>query len=236
MQQKLDDMMEQASTLLMQGDYPDSEQMCEQALTLARESKDWDYYARILLPLQEVRRQRRMTAADGEVVLGTTSNNLNRLEAWAEQAKAGCIMVSGEVKREGAHQLLKYTRDRKLNVEVLFGEHDQTNNSWNLWSVGEIDAKVHCRVDELPGAWQERRWTSLDVPEEGTSKYANAPAGWFLYACEQLGDAAIAQTQEPMGTPQRVLELEKYLHEVGDHEKLHEALAEAARAAAKSRN
>jgi len=68
----LDALMEDASRALAEMDYLTCESLCLKALAAAREDGNWAYYKRILLPLQEVRRQRRMIAADGDVVLGCT--------------------------------------------------------------------------------------------------------------------------------------------------------------------
>ena len=54
---KLNPIMEAASKSLAQMDYLACEDGCLRALLFAREQRDWPYYARILLPLQEARRR-----------------------------------------------------------------------------------------------------------------------------------------------------------------------------------
>ena len=66
----LDDVMQQASQKLAEMDYFAAEALCLDGLRLARQTAYWNAYARVLLPLQECRRQRRLTAADTAVHLG----------------------------------------------------------------------------------------------------------------------------------------------------------------------
>ena len=67
----VDAIMEDASQALSRMDYLSCETFCLKALSLARRAKRWPVYARILLPLQETRRQRRMIAAAGVIRLGS---------------------------------------------------------------------------------------------------------------------------------------------------------------------
>ena len=57
--------MEHASAALQSMDYAACEAGCLTALAMAGNARRWSDYARILLPLQESRRQRRMIAVDG---------------------------------------------------------------------------------------------------------------------------------------------------------------------------
>lgn len=87
----LDRIMEQASAALAATDYHACERWCMEALSLARREGDFDTYARILLPLQESRRQRRQLAADaGVIVLGEP-----RLDPAAvlDRHHVGCLML-----------------------------------------------------------------------------------------------------------------------------------------------
>ena len=53
----LDDQMETASQALAELDYARCEALCVKALEQARKQSDWVMYQRVLLPLQEARRQ-----------------------------------------------------------------------------------------------------------------------------------------------------------------------------------
>ena len=83
--------MEQASQALVAMDYAQCERLCLRALAEARRQRDFDRYARILLPLQEARRQRRQIAVDaGVTVLGDS-----RLEPAqiVHDHRQGCLML-----------------------------------------------------------------------------------------------------------------------------------------------
>src|SRR5690606_17570305 len=90
MSSTLDDIMERASRSLAAMDYLTCERLCVEALAAARRAQDWSYYARILLPLQEARRQRRLIAADGWVRLGT-SDLEGPHHDWSGVFEAGCV-------------------------------------------------------------------------------------------------------------------------------------------------
>jgi len=60
---------EQGQQLLMQTRYWDAERALAQAETIAWESRDWDALARLYMPLQEARRQRRQRCGEGIVAL-----------------------------------------------------------------------------------------------------------------------------------------------------------------------
>jgi hypothetical protein len=66
----IDSLMQQAIDALTRMQYLACETLCLRALAAASELGSWDSYARILLPLQESRRQRRLIAADGAIRLG----------------------------------------------------------------------------------------------------------------------------------------------------------------------
>lgn len=87
----IDDIMEQASQALVQMEYLRCEQLCLAALAEARRNSDFDSYARVLLPLQEARRQRRQIAVDaGVTVLAAPRVEPSQI---LDQHKAGCLLL-----------------------------------------------------------------------------------------------------------------------------------------------
>ena len=64
---KIDTLMETASAALASGDYFACEREASKALELAHAASDWDRMARICMPLEEARRQKRLEAADAGV-------------------------------------------------------------------------------------------------------------------------------------------------------------------------
>ena len=60
---------EQGQQLLMETRYWDAERALAQAERIAWEARDWDTLARLYMPLQEARRQRRQRCGEGVIAL-----------------------------------------------------------------------------------------------------------------------------------------------------------------------
>lgn len=194
MPDSLDSTMQQASEALARMDYLTCEALCLEALASARSSEQWSYYARILMPLQECRRQRRMIACDAGVFTDTTD------------VAEGVIVFTPPHTAESVDEVDRAMRQSRRHVEVLFVS-DTSDTEWTVRA--HRGAGVAVAVTSPPNP--------IDV-------------AWFLRASEALGDAAIAQVQAPLGSSERVIQLEKMLNAVTDHEKLHQRLGDAARA------
>jgi hypothetical protein len=204
---QLDAVMERASGALAAMDYLTCEALCLEALGMARQAGRYAYYARVLLPLQEARRQRRMISAAGEIQLGSGDDGFEP-KRWLTEHDAGCIVLTHPHTAEDALALDKQARSGLRFIEVLFADNTQDNAEWMLQSVD--GASVACRVP---------------APTVDT-----APAQWFIDATEQLGDAALRGVDESLTGEALVVDLEARLLVFTDHEVLHQRLAEAARA------
>ena len=205
--EKLDEIMERASQALADMDYLGCEALCVQALAEARDQKRYRYYARVLLPLQEARRQRRMIAAQGDVLLNG-SDPKTGYESWYAGGQPGCVVLTRPNTIQDAAALEQQARDDGRFVEVLFADNEPGANPWVL------------RSYEGPAETCE-----VDAPADGQD-----PAQWFLHATEQLGDAALASVDDALTGEALVSELEARLRVFPDHELLHQHLANAARA------
>ncbi|MEM6459334.1 MAG: hypothetical protein AAF710_08100 [Planctomycetota bacterium] len=215
-----DHIMEHASRRLAEMDYLGAEALCEQGVALARANGDWRGYARALLPLQECRRQRRMTAADTAVQLGTNAC----LAHPPGGPRDGCVAVTEPQTRADAARLDDEARDAGRCVVVLWCEPGE-----DTWRVATHSGpRVHTDVSPPPSEAQRRRLT----PDDGDGDAHAAAVHWFIAASEALGDAALAAVAAPLGSIDRVTQLEAMLAAVGDHEILHQRLADAARALA----
>ena len=236
----LDQTMQEASAALVDMQYLNAERLCLTALDAALERESWSYVARIVLPLQEARRQRRMIAADTAVQLGTVEHD--DLTAWfdASETRAGpdgCLLVTRPCKLEDARSSLSRLRERDRYAEVLFAdvevEQDEAfdgDDPWPIVSLADAELRVEC-----PGphaAWQGRPLRPRDADWRPPAATADAPtpADWFLDAAERLGDAAIATASTDASPRERFEHLHRLLEAAPDHELLHQALAEAARA------
>ncbi|QQE12401.1 hypothetical protein JD969_02695 [Planctomycetota bacterium] len=225
MPNNLDQTMEQASQALAQTDYLLAESLCLEALAAAKQAEDWNYYARILLPLQEARRQRRIIAADGIIQLGTTKYHGPHLQEWLTQNNAGCIIITSPCKEQDAADLLAQARNQKLHVEVLYAQVDDDN-----WTIRIPNyPSIEFTTPAPPPAWCNKPIPAAMIPESGHSIYANGPAGLFLYICEQLGNVAIDSLPSDLNHTDRIQALEQHLHAIGDHEFLHQQLTTAAK-------
>ena len=232
----LDVIMEKASDTLARMDYLACEALCEQALAQARAAQDWAYYGRILLPLQESRRQRRMIAAEGAVRLGTRDLT-GDAESWLAQFDAGCLVVTQPNGRHDAARLHEHARRSRRWVEVLFADSQTDEPFWTVrtFSGPAASCRVPAPRPDWRNAWLTPKTTSPQARASGsTPAGANSasatPADWFLDAAEKLGDAMIASvtSSDPR---QRIAALEQCLFALPSHELLHQRLGDAARAA-----
>jgi hypothetical protein len=215
MAETLHELMEEASRALVEMRYLESEAMCLRALLMAKEQQNWTAYARIVLPLQECRRQRRMIAEDHTIQLGTA-------EGYSMPDK-GCLVLTPPCNHEDALELDQQITERGLFVEVLLSLSEPGDAQWELTTYRGLS--VSCRVDAPRNLPLNEPVRSSDIPGAGA---------WFVAAFEALGDEAIATVFEPMGSVERIEKLEKLIVAVGDHEKLHQALIAAAEAVTES--
>lgn len=219
--------MERASEALVKMDYLTCESLCLQALAMAHQQSAWSYYARILLPLQEARRQRRMIAAEGLLRFGTEGLT-PPIVHWLAACDTGCIVVTAPHTADDARALDAAARQQRRHVEVLYAAPSPEMGTWTIRSFQ--GPEVHCTVSAPHDSWQHR-WLDPHTPEPGNGAGAVAtPADWFLNAGECLGDAALAQVRMDLPAHDRLVQLEQMLQVVIDHELLHQRLGDAARA------
>jgi hypothetical protein len=231
--------MEDASRALVRGEYLESESLCLRALQRARRERLWADYARILLPLQECRRHRRMIAAEGLVRLGTAGLSV-RVESWLRKCRAGLIVVTKPHGLNDARALVAAARRKRRFIEVLLADFRGSSSPANPAAVGYWhlrtfagSAKPACITRPAPQREWMDRWLTKGVADgAGAGKSSGGdptPADWFLDAAEALGDAALAAVSGPRGSLARLQALENCLRDAGDHEILHQRLGDAAR-------
>lgn len=219
---QLDELMDQASLLLVKMQYLQAEKLCEQALKIAREQQLWGYLARITLPLQECRRQRRMIAAEGHVVLGTEHLGDDPLATLSELT-SGCVVITGNNAQLHAAKLVQHVRSHPRHLLVLAATTGQ--NQWTLHSAVEPIYTV--TYPAPPADWHHQTLAPSQWPEVADSHWPT-PGDWFLDVLEKLGDQALKTVRSPVDDVKRVDELLAALHAVSDHEILHQQLAQAA--------
>jgi hypothetical protein len=224
----LDSLMQSASVALVGREYLVCEDLCLRALAVARQHQAWADYGRVLLPLQEARRHRRMIAAEGSVRLGTTGLP-GDLPAGLAPYPAACILVTHPHGAADARALAAEARRSRRFVEVLFADNPVTAPRWRL--LGLAGPEVACAVPAPPAAWLDRWFgRSAPAPAPAAAGLPPTPADWFLDAGEALGDQALRQAAAATGDVARLEALEQCLEVVTDHELIHQHLWDAARA------
>lgn len=248
--------MEEASTALVQRHYFDAERRCMDALRMAFASQDFERMARIVLPLEEARRQKRdlafdaghVTVIDGDIPTG-------------RKLVPGCYLVcpprvglDGRLLREEADK-------RKIPTIIVTREPTTREGLWPIVALGPVTVrlKVPPPVDVHAGhrkSDSEAQWDAAPekdvtgkpakgtrggagkktpkqpIPPETHTHHVTIPTReWFLHAGEALGDAAIASVDQEMDPLMRVDALLKRLEAHPDHEKLHQVLGESCRVA-----
>ena len=186
-----DRIMEAASAALARMDYLSCEDGCVEALAVARQRRDWPCYARILMPLQEARRQRRMIAADGVVRLGSAGLE-GRAEQWPARIGAGCLLLTQPHTPEDACAAAQAARAQRRHVEILYAASPVHAPTWSIHAFR--GPRVTC-PRPAPPADLVGRWLRAAPGPDGTEgsppgaaelKGRAAAADFFLDACEGL--------------------------------------------------
>lgn len=202
------ELMEEASRAILSTAYFDAETLCLKAMSRARASSDFDMMARIAMPLQEARRQRRHEAIDAGRV--TTLRDLTLRDSGP-----GCFLLEPPLVGADARVVRDLLFRRHVPALVLTREPVTSKGRWPIVGVGigqfqPVVARV--QVAPPPG----------DTPTPD----------WLLAAQEALGDAAILKVKPEWPADHRVDDMWEYLEAVPDHEKLSQAFAATCREAA----
>lgn len=234
--------MEKASVALVARRYFEAEVQASEALRIAFGTLDYERMARIVLPLQEARRLKRQMALDTGKVFSV--NGELPIEG---QVEAGCYLVSPpRVGLDG--RLLRELADRsEVPIIVVVREPTTRDERWPLVALGPVTIRTKVSPPEGDDLQKPAKRTAkksgkkvkngaipeviaaVVAPESGPLP---APR-WFVWACEQIGDAAIAGAEGSRSPDAKVEELYMRLQAHPDHEKLHQRLREACEAAAR---
>lgn len=219
MNNPIDALMERASRALAQTRYFDAVRDAESALTRARRSGDFERMARICLPLLEARRQIRQQATEvGRVQMIAHAGDVPR------PLEPGCYLIQPPMIGADARVLRETAFKARIPVSVLAREPLTRRGLWPIVGVGEISVRVQVEPP-VPLERVEGRITKDEFRGE-------VPIAWFEAAGEALGDSAIAKLDGSLHPHWRVDDLLEALAAAPEHEKLHQALADACRAAA----
>lgn len=234
----IDDLMQQAIDALTRMDYLDCEARCLRALADAHDRRAWDDYARILLPLQESRRQRRLIAADGAIRLGAADMDLAPhavLAAVERLGEAGaCLVLTPPARRADAAAIQDAARDARMYLEVLCAQPVASPSDVPVaWRVTAAAGDPPACLVPAPPADCRDRW----LTRRAAATLRSRAAAWFLAAGEALGNAALAAIDPDAPPDRRMRDLRRAVDAVTDHELLHQHLFDAvARLAAATTN
>ncbi len=133
--EKIDQLMERASAALATGAYFECETLTSEALELAHLAKDWDRMARILMPLEEARRQKRLTAAD--------TGKIHRIDSVDEllamdSIESGCWLLEPLIVGAHGREFRARADAQGVAVIVIVREPETQLGDWPLAMLGPV--------------------------------------------------------------------------------------------------
>ena len=186
----------------------DAERDALAALDSALQSGMHELAADAILPLQEARRQRVLMAIDAS---DGTPNVLDQVESELETVEPGVHLLVPHAVAADARRMRIVGLQTEVPVLAVCREPLTGAGQVPIVAIGEVT--IRCYVDP---------------PEDPE----NHSMEWTLGAMESLGNAAIERADESPNGPDRITALRNALDSIPEHEKLHQALAQALRSAA----
>lgn len=223
----IDQTMDRASEALVETRYFDACRLCWEAMLEARAAQDFERMSRICLPLQEARRQIRQLATDtGRVHV------VARSEDVPHPIEPGCYLIQPPMIGLEARRLRDYADGNSVAVFCLAREPMTRDGRWPVVGVGNEVVRTYVAPPE--GVEAREGVMTRDSLEPGPSAIS---IDWFESAGEALGDEGVRAAMDvSAGEPPawHVEDLLDRLAGVPEHEKLHQALAQACRDAAQA--
>jgi len=219
--------MEQATEALQHGRYFEAERRADETLHAARNGEDFDLVARITLPLQEARRQRRLEAAETGLV-HVHRHELPALDAAAPPA--GIHIVMHPFVAADARRLADAAFDAEVPVIVFAREPRTRSGRIPVVVVGPDTIRTH-----VPPPDHETGPESEETDDAAASPPRPPSIAWCLDVVDDALTNAALDLVDPTRPPdRRVDDLIDLLDTHPLSERLHQALAAAARAASRA--
>lgn len=195
---RIDELMQKAQASLKAARWFEAERLAHRALELAHDAGDFGRLKRIVLPLQESRRQRMLLAAEAKSV------------KWMEgevtedhKVAPGLHMLQPPLVGADARRLRLSALKREVPALIVCREPATQLGLVPIVAIGLVT--VRARIDPP------------DNPKKPDKE-------WFLWALEQLGDAAIGMIDTGVDAVRQVDSVIDLLDSVPDHEALHTTL------------
>jgi hypothetical protein len=201
---RLESMMSRAETALKRSAWFEAERLSLKALEAAREVEDFEFMARVCLPLQEARRQRTIMAIDA-------AKSVRILEHVEPEPiiEPGIIMVRPPAVAADARRLRIAALQQEVPILVITHEPATQLGLCPVVALGRVTIRI--RID-------------------GPKNLEKPTVKWILSSLEQLGDSAVESIDEIRTNPfSRVDALLSRLDGIPENERLHQELAEACR-------
>jgi len=197
--EKIDLLEERACEALSKTDYFECEQLAQDALERAHRAADYQRMARVLMPLEEARRQKRLLACDAGV-----AGRFNQLEIDSRQLTPGCWLVEPPLVGADGRELRRQADAQRVPILLLVSEPKTQLGAWPVVMIGVKTVRAYVK------------------PPKGEPGVA-----WFLETSEALGDAAIEMAASASAPEARIDRLVEFLCTLRDHDALHQTLAQA---------
>ncbi len=197
---RIDELMQKAQSSLKATKWFEAERLAHRALEMAHDCGDFARMRKIILPLQEARRQRMQVASAPR---GTKVNVLAEPIGEDHKFGPGLFLVQPPLVGADARRVRLSALQHEVPTLVLCREPSTQLGLTPIVSIGLITVRARIDPPEKPSA-----------PDKE----------WFLWAIEQLGDAAIGMIDSGMDAVRQVDAAMCLLDAVPEHEGLHTTL------------
>jgi hypothetical protein len=167
----LQSLCELGSQLLAETRYLEAEETLVRAEAIARRAGDWDTLARLYMPLQETRRQRRQCCGEGVVKLDLIAAGPEEVldpEHIVARYPHGQLLIAGWESLAPALRVRELARERRLYLETFLASVHRVADARVvvIYPSADVSPPAKCTVlrdDDLPSG--ERKGTTQTYAE-----------------------------------------------------------------------
>ena len=198
---RIDELTHKAQASLKATKWFEAERLAQRALEMAHEVGDFGRMRKIILPLQEARRQRMQQVSSTR---GLKVKILSEPLEEDHKVGPGLYMLQPPLVGADARRVRLSALQREVAALVICREPSTQLGLVPIVAIGLVT--VRARID-------------------GPAKSAGPDKGWFLWALEQVGDAAIGMIDTGMDAVRQVDTAMCLLDAIPEHEALHSTLS-----------